>query len=101
MTLNDGKFEKSDVALIFAIVTMAIFNIFIIYLFYSATIEFKITGEVDAGTFIVVFLGITNSVIVFVGLRQRPDKTVEKLLDRLIDKVAPETAKPDKEEPQD
>ena len=95
MGLTDKTFDKSDVALIFAIITMVVFNGFIGYMFVTAQLDFKVAGTVDANTFVVVFLGITNSVIVFVGIRQKTDTTTEKLLLRLIDKVAPDTTKTD------
>ena len=87
MGLRDGTFDKSDIALIIAIATAIIFNSFIGWMFINAELDFKISGTADANTFVVVFLGIMNSVIVFVGIRQKTDTTSEKLLLRLVDKI--------------
>lgn len=86
MSLFDRDFGKGDVALIVAVVTIAIFDVMIIDMYRNAELDIKVDGEIDANTFIIVFLALTNSVVVYLGIRQK-DQNMEKLVAKLIDNL--------------
>lgn len=71
MSLNDSKFNKTDVVLITVLVMVTIFAGAVVLIIFSADVNINIAGDIDPNIFIVVFLGIVNSVIVFLGIRKK------------------------------
>ena len=70
MSITDKKVTKSDVAIYLVIISMMIFNGIIIYIFYNADLDIQVKGSVDPNTFLVVFLAVINSAMVFLGIRR-------------------------------
>jgi len=62
--------SKQDVAVLVGLIFVGIFAGIIVMIFYNAELKIVISGSLDPNTLIVVFLGIVNSVIIFLGIRR-------------------------------